>query len=73
MVFEVGAQLLKGYDDDGYNRAFNQAFTAFPKDVGFNFAEGTRMQDYLLFPVDEHVSGSVLYKDSCHNIRVLND
>lgn len=72
MVFEVGAQLLKKYDDKGYKRAFNQTFTGFPKDVGFNnalsvpqpdFVEGLRMEEYRPFPVDEHVSGAVLYKD----------
>jgi hypothetical protein len=72
MVFEVGGQLLKKYLK-GYKRAFSQAFTGFPKDVGFNnglstpqpdFAEGLEMQEYLPFPVDEHVNGAVLYKDN---------
>lgn len=65
------SKLLKEYDDEDYTRAFNRAFTGFPKDVGFNnglsvpqpdFVEGPRMQAYRPFPVDEHVSGAVLYK-----------
>lgn len=35
MVLEEGGQLLKGYVK-GYKRAFNQVFTGFPRDVGFN-------------------------------------
>ncbi|KAF3061174.1 hypothetical protein GL218_03755 [Daldinia childiae] len=75
MVFEVGWQLLKNYPREGYNRVFNQAFTGFPKDAGFNsglsapqpdFIEGLEMPEYRPFPVDEHVKGAVLYKgDPC--------
>ncbi|KAK4683173.1 hypothetical protein QC764_0026690 [Podospora pseudoanserina] len=66
-------ELLKKHGDKRYNRAFNQAFTAFPKDVGFNhglsapqpdFVEGPEMKDFLPFPVDELVPGAVLYKDN---------
>ncbi|KND91729.1 hypothetical protein TOPH_03830 [Tolypocladium ophioglossoides CBS 100239] len=73
MVVEVSGKLLKEYDDDGYKRVFNQAFTGFPNDVGFNnslsapqpdFAEGLEMQQYDPFPVDENIRGAVLYKDS---------
>lgn len=79
MVFEVGGQLLKKYDDKGYQRVFNQAFTGFPKDVGFNkglsapqpdFIEGLRMQEYRPFPVDEEVSGAVLYKDNPRSLTL---
>ncbi|RYO96193.1 hypothetical protein DL764_007509 [Monosporascus ibericus] len=72
MVFEVGGQLLKKYHGKDYQTAFNQAFTAFPKDIGFNnglsppqpdSVEGLEMEEYRPFPVDEHVSGAVLYKD----------
>ncbi|KAK3686136.1 hypothetical protein B0T22DRAFT_500801 [Podospora appendiculata] len=54
-------------------KVYNQPFTGFPKDVGFNnglsapqpdFIEGLGMQEYRPFPVDEHVSGAVLYKDN---------
>lgn len=73
MVVEVSGKMLKEYDDHGYKRAFNQAFTGFPNDVGFNnglptpqpgFAEGLEMQQYDPFPVDDNISGAVLYKDS---------
>ncbi|EFY87835.1 hypothetical protein MAC_06083 [Metarhizium acridum CQMa 102] len=74
MVFEVGGQLLKKYPKGykGYKRALKQAFTGLPKDIGFNnglsapqpdFIEGLEMQEYEPFPVNEHVSGAVLYKD----------
>ncbi|KAL2260069.1 hypothetical protein VTK26DRAFT_6042 [Humicola hyalothermophila] len=72
MVVEVSGKLLKEYDDPGYHRVFNHAFTAFPKAVGFNnglsapqpdFAEGLDMQEYRPFPIDEHIRGAVLYKD----------
>jgi hypothetical protein len=72
MVFEVGGKLPKQYPK-GYKRVFNQAFTGFPKDVGFNnnlsapqpdFVEGVRMQEYRPFPVDEYINGAVLYKDN---------
>jgi len=72
MVVEVSRQLLKTYDDKDYTSAFSQAFTGFPRNVGFNnglsapqpdFVEGTQMQEYLPFPVHEHVDGAVLYKD----------
>lgn len=71
MVFEVGGKLLKEHRG-GYKRAFNQAFTGFPKDAGFNaglsalqpdFVEGLEMCKFAPFPVDEHVCGAVLYRD----------
>jgi hypothetical protein len=79
MVFEVGGHMLKEYDDKRYNRTFNQAFTGFPKDVGFNnglsapqpdFVEGLEMQEYRPFPVDDHVSGAVLYKDDRNSLTL---
>jgi hypothetical protein len=71
MVFEVGHKMLKEHPD-GYDRAFNQAFTSFPKDVGFNdglstpqpdFVEGLQLQEYDPFPVEKYISGAMLYKD----------
>ncbi|KAK0635023.1 hypothetical protein B0T17DRAFT_515079 [Bombardia bombarda] len=79
MVFEVGGKLLKEYDDDGYLRVFNQAFTDFPKDVGFNnslsapqpdFVEGLQMREYRPFPVGRQVSGAVLYKDDPNSLAL---
>ncbi|TPX14833.1 uncharacterized protein E0L32_004942 [Thyridium curvatum] len=78
MVVEVSA-LLKKNDDEGYTRAFNQAFTGFPKDAGFNnrlpapqpdFIEGLTREDYKPFPVDEHIDGAVLYKDNTDSITL---
>ncbi|EOO04251.1 hypothetical protein UCRPA7_219 [Phaeoacremonium minimum UCRPA7] len=72
-------ELLKKHNDKRYNRAFNQAFTAFPKDVGFNhglsapqpdFVEGPEMRDFLPFPVDERILGAVLYKDNPHAVTL---
>lgn len=71
MVFEVGGQLLKRYPREGYSRVFNQVFTNFPKDAGFNsglsapqpdFIEGLEMPEYRPFPIDEHIKGAVIYK-----------
>jgi hypothetical protein len=79
MVFEVGGKLLKGYDNSGYKRAFNRAFTGFPKDVGFNnglsapqpdFVEGLGMEEYDPFPVHKHVDGAVLYKDEPRSVTL---
>lgn len=79
MVVEVSGKLLKEYDDEGYQRAFNQVFTAFPKDVGFNnglsapqpdFVEGLRMEEYLPFPIDTHIGGAVLYKDNPYSLTL---
>ncbi|KAI3396591.1 hypothetical protein diail_12042 [Diaporthe ilicicola] len=73
MVFEVGGQLLKRYPRERYSRAFNQAFTSFPEDTGFNnglsapqpdFAEGLEIPEYCPFPIDEHIEGAVIYKEN---------
>ncbi|OAA62488.1 hypothetical protein SPI_04028 [Niveomyces insectorum RCEF 264] len=78
MVVET-SKLLKEYNDGGYNRAFNRAFTGFPKDVGFNnglpapqpdFVEGPRMEGFDAFPVDEHVGGAVLYRDDRRSVTL---
>lgn len=79
MVFEVGAKLLKEYDGKGYKRVFNQQFTGCPKNVGFNnglsapqpdFVEGLELENYLPFPIDEHVKGAVLYKDDRRSVTL---
>ncbi|KAK0729122.1 hypothetical protein B0T21DRAFT_207365 [Apiosordaria backusii] len=67
----IGSQLLKQYDDDKYNKVYNQSFTGFPQDVGFNnslsapqpdFTEGLQKHEYSPFPLTD-VNGAVLYKD----------
>jgi hypothetical protein len=69
----MSRHMVKKYGDKGYNQVFNQAFTGFPKDVGFNnglsvpqpgFIEGLEIREYHPFPVDKCVKGSVLYKDN---------
>ena len=76
MVINAGGDLLKKYDHVGYHPVYNQAFTAFPKDVGFNdglsapqpdYIEGLRQREYHPFPVDE-LSGAVLYKDEPYSL-----
>jgi hypothetical protein len=78
MVVKMSGHMLKEYNDKGYQRAFNQAFTGFPKDVGFNnglftlqpdFVEGLQKPDYCPFPVD-HVNGAVLYKDDTFSLTL---
>jgi len=78
MVVET-SKLLKEYDDEGYKRAFNQQFTGFPKNVGFNnglsapqpdFVEGLEMEEFRPFPVNKHISGSVLYKDNTRSVTL---
>ncbi|KAI1122797.1 hypothetical protein F5Y10DRAFT_270728 [Nemania abortiva] len=79
MVFEVGSKLLNSYPDKGYRKALNKAFTAFPKDVGFNnklsapqpdFVQGLTRIQYFPFFVDEYVKGAVLHKDVADSITL---
>ncbi|KAL2260075.1 hypothetical protein VTK26DRAFT_6039 [Humicola hyalothermophila] len=61
-------------------RAFNQAFTAFPNDVGFNnglpappepdFVGGLEMRQFHPFPADELVSGAVLFRDDPFSVAL---
>lgn len=69
MTVEMSGLFKKHYDK-GYSRTFNHAFTAFPKNCGFNngmsapqpdFIEGLDDFEFHPFPVDE-VRGAVLYK-----------
>ncbi|KAK0655506.1 hypothetical protein B0T16DRAFT_314721, partial [Cercophora newfieldiana] len=78
LVVETSGKLLKK-PPRGYNRVFNRSFTNFPKDVGFNqdlsapqpdFVEGLEMQNYLPFPVDEHVRGATLYEDNPYSVTL---
>ncbi|KAK5651083.1 hypothetical protein OQA88_13703 [Cercophora sp. LCS_1] len=71
--------LLKTYPREPYKRTLNQAFTAFPSKVGFNnglpapqpdFIQGPGMQTFGPFPVDECVSGAVLYKDNPRSVTL---
>ena len=58
--------LLKRYDEPGYQRSYNQAFSNFPKNVGFNndlsaaqpdMVEGLDMPEFDPFPVREQLGG----------------
>ncbi|CAK7229312.1 hypothetical protein SCUCBS95973_007178 [Sporothrix curviconia] len=72
-MFAETLPLLKKYPEEPYKRIINKAFTAFPRDVGFNnglsapqpdYAEGLEMAEFLPVPIDEHISGAVLYGDT---------
>ncbi len=71
--------LLKGYRDRGYSRAWNQAFTAYPKNVGFNngllapqpdFVQGFRQLDFEPFPVGEELDSAVLFNDDQNSLAL---
>lgn len=71
--------LLKKYPREPYKRTLKQAFTAFPKEVGFNnslsapqpdFIEGLEMGEYWPFPVDEYINGAILYKDNPRSVTL---
>ncbi|KAK0635851.1 hypothetical protein B0T17DRAFT_517470 [Bombardia bombarda] len=71
--------LLKTYPREPYKRTLNQAFTGFPKDVGFNnglsapqpdFVEGLEMEEYQPFPIGEYVPGAVLVKNNPRSVTL---
>jgi hypothetical protein len=72
--------LFKGYNDNGYRKTWNQAFTAFSKHVGFNnglsapqpdMIEGPGERFFKLFPVDDRLCGAaVLVKEVPNSITL---
>jgi hypothetical protein len=65
------SSLLKEYgtDDSRYSRVYNQAFIAFPKNVGFNtglsaaqpdMVEGLEMPEFNPFPVRQQLGGAAV-------------
>lgn len=79
MVVQVSRHLLKDHDDKSYHQSFNQAFTAVPKNVGFNhglaapqpdFVEGLAMQEFRPFPIDDLVDGSVFYNEDPFSVTL---
>jgi hypothetical protein len=73
------APLLKGYRDRAYSRAWNQAFTAYPKNVGFNnglsapqpdFVQGFRQLEFEPFPIGEELDSAVLFNDDQNSIAL---
>jgi hypothetical protein len=72
--------LLKKYPN-GYKRALNQAFTAFPRDVSFNnglpapqpdYVEGLGIEEHCPLPVNKYVNGAVLFKGNPCSITLLH-
>ncbi|KAI0867297.1 hypothetical protein GGS24DRAFT_486036 [Hypoxylon argillaceum] len=72
MVYEVGKKLLKEYEN-GYYASLNQAFTGFPRNVGFNnnlsppqpdYIEGLQLPQYKPFRVKGYINGAALYNDN---------
>ncbi|KAK0655538.1 hypothetical protein B0T16DRAFT_424335 [Cercophora newfieldiana] len=61
ILVEVSGKLLKEYPSKGYKKAYNQAFTRYPKDP--DFVEGVEEEEYYPFPIHRHVPGAVLYED----------
>jgi hypothetical protein len=68
-VLMQSSKLLKEYDCIEYNTAHNQAFTAFPKNVGFNnglspakpdLIEGFIMSEYEPFPIRDELGGAAV-------------
>ncbi|KAI0543289.1 hypothetical protein F4679DRAFT_577735 [Xylaria curta] len=84
MVYETARRLIQDYipedgNDEGYERMLNQAFTGFPKNVGFNnglsppqpdLVEGFRVNEFFPFPVDEEVNGGILVKDDLYSVAL---
>ncbi|KAJ4311708.1 hypothetical protein N0V84_010305 [Fusarium piperis] len=64
------SKLLKEYDDEGYTRAFDRTFNNGLSALQPDFVEGPRMEAFNPFPVDEHVSGAVLYKDDPYSVTL---
>src|SRR3569833_1008647 len=76
---EANRGLLKKYPGNGYKTAVDQAFTGYPKDVGFNngltapqpdFVEGVEEEENRPFPIGKHVRGAVLYKDKPYSVTL---
>ncbi|CAK7223161.1 hypothetical protein SCUCBS95973_005084 [Sporothrix curviconia] len=70
VVVETSGKLLKEYDDDGYNRAFNRAFINITLNSGYNdglltpqpdFVEGLEKQEFRPFKVAEYIPGAAFY------------
>jgi hypothetical protein len=71
--------LLKKSDDKGYRKVFNQAFTALPKDVGFNnglsapqpdMIEGLQLRQFRPFLVNEQLGGAAILVDATNPVTL---
>ncbi|KAK3336826.1 hypothetical protein B0T19DRAFT_52098 [Cercophora scortea] len=77
-VVAEASELLKKYPD-GYDRAYNRAFTNLPQDVGFNnglsapqpdFVEGLEAGEYRPCPIDDRIPGAALFQDDPYSITL---
>ncbi|KAM3084732.1 hypothetical protein ACMFMG_003190 [Clarireedia jacksonii] len=66
-MYESFVALLKRYDEPGYHKSYNQAFSSFPKNVGFNndlstaqpdMVEGLNLTQFDPFPAREQLGGA---------------
>ncbi|KAF6820089.1 hypothetical protein CPLU01_12863 [Colletotrichum plurivorum] len=55
MVYEAGTRLLKEYDDDGCKKIF---------------IEGLEAEEFRPFPVGNHITGAVLYKNNPRSVTL---
>lgn len=67
-IVEMNAELLKEFDDDGYDQAIHWLSSRRQVGSGLSapqpvFIEGLEMQEYRPFSVDERIKGMVLYED----------
>ncbi|CAK7197517.1 hypothetical protein SEUCBS139899_000164 [Sporothrix eucalyptigena] len=78
-VLFVTTPLLRTYPVQPYKTVLNQAWTAFPRDAGFNnglsapqpdFVQGLEMEAYRPLPVNKLVHGAVLYKDNPRSVTL---
>lgn len=79
VLFFMTPALLQTYSLSPYKTVVNQAWTAFPKDAGFNnglsapqpdFVQGLDMEAYRPLPVNRRVPGAVLYKDNTQSVAL---
>ncbi|KAL2201482.1 hypothetical protein P885DRAFT_10642, partial [Corynascus similis CBS 632.67] len=73
----ISGMLCKEYNEPGYQFCLDQAFTAFPKNVGFNnglsapvpdFVQGYEMEEFMPFPAQTQLNGAVLFKNNPYSL-----
>jgi hypothetical protein len=72
---------LKKYKDEGYRSAYNQQFTEYPSDVGFNnglstpkpdLIQGISLEAFELYPVKDRLGGSAVPTPSLFPITLAH-
>ncbi|PQE18245.1 heterokaryon incompatibility protein [Rutstroemia sp. NJR-2017a BBW] len=67
VIYESSVALLQRYGEPGYHKSYNQAFSNFPKNVGFkndlsaaqpDMAEGLNLTQFDPFPAREQLGGA---------------